>query len=52
LVFESNDLNATWNGKDVTGSDLAEGVYFYKYLVVGLNGLTYEGHGSITLVRK
>ena len=52
LVFESSDLNATWNGKDVTGSDLAEGVYFYKYLVVGLNGLTYEGHGNITLVRK
>lgn len=52
LIFESSDLNTTWDGKDLSGSDLAEGVYFYKYVVIGLNGETYEGHGNITLVRK
>lgn len=52
LVFESNELNMIWNGKSATGTDLHEGVYFYRYKVVGLNGEQYEGHGNITLVRK
>jgi gliding motility-associated-like protein len=52
VVFESKDLDASWNGKLQNGSDAPEGVYFYKYIVLGWNGQTYEGHGNITLVRE
>ena len=50
-VFESNDLNPSWNGRNQNGSDAVDGVYFYKYTVLGLNGLEYIGHGHLTLVR-
>jgi len=52
VVFETTDLEPTWNGKTPNGSDAAEGVYFYKYTITGLNSEIYEGHGSITLVRQ
>jgi len=52
LVFESTDLNLSWDGKTQSGSDAVEGVYFYKYTVIGLNGLEYSGHGHLTLVRQ
>lgn len=51
VVFESNDLNLGWDGKTQSGSDSYDGVYFYKYTVIGLNGLEYMGHGHLTLVR-
>ena len=52
VVFESNDVNMSWNGKMTNGADAIDGVYFYKYILLGLNEETYEGHGHITLVRK
>lgn len=52
VVFESNDLNAAWDGKLPNGADATEGVYFYKYVIIGMNTQTYDGHGSITLVRE
>jgi gliding motility-associated-like protein len=52
VVFETTDLNLSWDGKTQNGSDAAEGVYFYKYTIVGLNGLEYIGHGHLTLVRQ
>lgn len=52
VVFESNDLNVMWDGKTPSGTDAVEGVYFYKYVMLGFNGETYEGHGNITLIRK
>jgi gliding motility-associated-like protein len=51
VVFESNDLNLSWNGKTQNGSDAIDGVYFYKYTIIGLNSNEYVGHGHITLVR-
>jgi gliding motility-associated-like protein len=52
LVFESSDLNFSWDGKILNRMDAVECVYFFKYTVLGLNGLSYEGHGKITLVRS
>jgi large repetitive protein len=52
VVFESQDLNLGWNGKTPAGADAADGVYFYKYVVLGLNGQEYTGHGNLTLVRQ
>lgn len=52
VVFKSNDLNPIWDGKTQSGNDVAEGVYFYKYVILGWNGNTYEGHGNITLIRQ
>jgi gliding motility-associated-like protein len=52
VVFESSDLNLSWDGKNKGGDDVSEGVYFYKYVVLGFDEKTYEGHGSITVVRE
>jgi len=52
VMFESTNLAISWNGKTQSGDDAAEGVYFYKYNIIGLNGLEYEGHGHLTLVRQ
>jgi gliding motility-associated-like protein len=46
-MFEINDFTTKWNGKDAT-----EGVYFFKYEIVGLDGQILEGHGHVTLLRK
>lgn len=52
VVFETTDLNFAWDGKTASGADALEGVYFYKYTILGWNEKTYEGHGNITLVRE
>jgi gliding motility-associated-like protein len=51
LMAEVTDLNGGWNGKTQSGADASDGVYFYKYLVTGVNGEELEGHGFLTLVR-
>lgn len=33
LVWETTDPNLNWNGRDLNGKELAEGVYFYTCLV-------------------
>jgi gliding motility-associated-like protein len=30
IVFESDDPNINWNGRNFSGSELAEGVYYYS----------------------
>lgn len=53
VVFESTDPNPTWDGKLQNGNDAAEGVYFYKYLLNGLDKITtHEGHGYLQLIRE
>lgn len=52
LVFESDELNPQWNGKLPNGADASEGVYFYKYVMLGLNDVTYEGQGFLNLIRE
>lgn len=50
LVFETTEVNGIWDGK-INGNDAADGVYFYKYNLTGLNGDVLEGHGNVTLIR-
>ena len=58
-VDPDND-NPAWNGEiDNSGKDAEEGVYFYKYIAVGLEDQfsdtpapVVEGHGFVHLVRK
>ena len=43
----------TWNGKvQNDGSNAADGVYFYRYKVVGMSGNEIEGHGFVQLINK
>ncbi|MBL6668371.1 MAG: gliding motility-associated C-terminal domain-containing protein, partial [Crocinitomicaceae bacterium] len=58
-VDPDND-NPAWNGEiDNSGKDAEEGVYFYKYIAVGLEDQftdtpapVIEGHGFLHLLRK
>lgn len=51
LIFEDDGINPLWNGDTKSGKPVEEGVYFYKYEILGLNGQTYTGHGSVTVIR-
>ena len=51
LVYQMNNVNDKWNGTATNGTDLNEGVYFYKFNAIGVNGEVITGHGNITLIR-
>ncbi len=51
VVYQSNDVNSTWDGKSQDGLDVSDGVYFYKYNAVGAQNEPFEGHGFLHLVR-
>lgn len=40
-----------WNGENKNGKLVEDGVYFYRYKVVGIQGDTVEGHGFVEVVR-
>tara|TARA_B100001059_G_scaffold173664_1_gene173880 strand:- start:1231 stop:2649 length:1419 start_codon:yes stop_codon:yes gene_type:complete len=44
-------LEIGWDGTTKSGSEATEGVYFYKYIAIGINGQELSGHGFLTLVR-
>ncbi len=48
-TIESLDIG--WDGKSAGGNEASEGVYFYKYNALGVNGQELSGHGFLTLVR-
>jgi gliding motility-associated-like protein len=52
LVYEEFSPAPTWDGRDLNGAELGEGVYFYRYEATGQNGQELEGHGFIQLHRK
>jgi gliding motility-associated-like protein len=47
ILFSSDNYQNNWDGKDNSGKDLVDGVYFYKY--TAQDGKT--GHGFVHLVR-
>lgn len=51
LLYESNDLEFQWNGQDVSGQPLPEGVYIYKIDATTYKGAPYLRSGSVTLLR-
>lgn len=52
VVFESNSLNAAWNGRvNNDGADCSEGTYYYQFVIVGEDGVEINEHGAVQLVR-
>ncbi len=50
FMYEISGPLDYWNGTTKIG-EANDGVYFFKYEVVGLNGDVLSGHGNVTLVR-
>jgi gliding motility-associated-like protein len=51
LMTTIESLNEGWDGTTPNGSEAKEGVYFYKYSAIGLDGSEWIGHGYLTLIR-
>jgi gliding motility-associated-like protein len=51
LMHEITDPAGSWDGNTPDGKESSDGVYFYTYLAVGINGTELKGHGHVTLVR-
>ena len=49
-VFEFTDITQTWNGEDMNGSMVSNGVYFYTYEGVADDGTEFSGQGTVTVV--
>jgi gliding motility-associated-like protein len=43
--------NISWDGKDFSGKDCSDGVYFYTLKASGLDGKTFDTSGNISLIR-
>lgn len=50
-VKQINEVLGNWDGKDMKGNELTEGIYFYTYNAVGGSGTALKGQGFIQLVR-
>lgn len=51
-VFESNDINNSWNGKIYGNNDASEGVYYYQITAKDTAGNSLAKKGTIQLVRR
>ena len=52
VVFQTNEVDSVWDGIDEkTGKPCTEGVYFYKFTLVGDNNEEVNNHGYVHLVR-
>ena len=49
LVYKTDDVNFMWNGRDMSGKPVTEGVYFYDYKVKGVMGDEMSGHGFVSV---
>lgn len=51
VMLQTTAAVPVWDGRDMAGREVSDGVYFYKYKATGLNGKILEGHGFIQLHR-
>jgi gliding motility-associated-like protein len=51
FIYQSDDINAEWNGKDKFGDDLSTGTYVVIISAKGIDGKKYEHSGTVTLKR-
>jgi gliding motility-associated-like protein len=51
VVYLWDGTDKNWSGVDISGEDVAEGVYFYAIVAEGTDGHYYDKKGSITLLR-
>jgi hypothetical protein len=50
LIYEYNDINGSWNGRDLGGHLVSEGVYFYTIKAKMAGGEEIKKHGFIHVV--
>ena len=51
VIFESQSIDNSWDGKNKFGEDIPTGTYFYLISARGIDGKVYEHTGPITLSR-
>lgn len=51
ILFQANDINTAWDGKDRFGDDLPVGTYVVVISARGIDGKKYENSGTVTLTR-
>jgi len=51
-IQEFNEPDFKWDGRDGSGNESVEGVYFYRVTTKTLNGKEIEKHGFVQIVRK
>ncbi|MGZ4077735.1 MAG: T9SS type B sorting domain-containing protein, partial [Bacteroidia bacterium] len=51
VVYRSESLYAKWDGKNLKGKPVKDGVYYYIQKAEGLDGKKYEQKGKINLTR-
>lgn len=49
IVFQTNDPLSEWQGQDMAGNRVEEGVYFWSVLYEDENGNAQQQHGHITV---
>jgi len=49
IVFETDKVSFSWDGKDKKGDLVTEGVYFYLYTLVTKESVEQSGHGFVTV---
>jgi gliding motility-associated-like protein len=49
-TYENYDFG--WDGKDESGVDVSDGVYFYKLKMRSMVGELFENHGFVHLIRE
>ena len=51
VVYETNDLQSTWDGTDKGGQAAAKGTYVYIIKAIGIDGNVILREGTVTLLR-
>lgn len=51
LIYEYNDVNGSWDGRDMGGNIVSEGVYFYSIEATYESGEKVKKHGFIHVVQ-
>ncbi len=52
VLFESNDVNFTWDGTTKSGQPVDDGTYFYKFTITDHSGTEKQEHGFVHVVRN
>lgn len=51
VVYETDDISFRWDGHDLKGTNVPEGVYVFHVQAVDVEGVKIEESGTITIIR-